>query len=123
MTLSNAERQHRYRQRLKVRAAILPGAGLYDAAVEHLRTLADADGMIRRGYRPPKRERLSPEDLATEICLAAQNQYHALAIGIADMLQLNKSDDERYGETDACVYACLEKLEATVAPPNVAASE
>ena len=121
MALSNAERQHRYRQRLKVRAAILPGAGLYEAAVEHLRTLADADGMIRRGYRPPKRERLSPEDLATEICLKAQEQFQHLARAIASTLRLNDAADERYEETSACVYACLGKIEATLAPPNVAA--
>ena len=118
MTLSNAERQRRYRQRLKARAAIIPGAGLYDAAVEHLRACADADGMIRRGYWPPKRKRLSPEDLATDICSVMQMQFQYLAIALSSALRLDAEHDELAEETAARVYACLEKIEATLAPPK-----
>ena len=121
MALSNAERQHRYRQRLRVRAAILPGAGLYDAAVEHLRTRTDADGMICRDYKPPKRKRLSPEDLAAEMCLDIQNAFKPIALAVAQILHLNDPVHEGCGETDARVHACLEKIAATLAPPNVAA--
>ena len=118
MALSNAERQHRYRQRLKARAAIIPGAGLYDAVLEHLRARADADGMIRRGYRPPKRQRLSPEDLAAEICLPIQDQFQVLAGFVADSLRLGDPFGE-LEDTATRVYACLEKIEATLASPEV----
>ncbi|MCZ6743606.1 MAG: hypothetical protein O7D31_02825 [Alphaproteobacteria bacterium] len=118
MALSNAERQRRYRQRLKARAAIIPGAGLYDPAVEHLRACADAGGMVRRGYRPPKRERLSPEDLATEICLIAQEQFQNLVGALSVALRLDAEHDELAEETAARVYGCLEKIEATLAPPK-----
>ena len=120
MTLSNAERQHRYRQRLKVRAAIIPGAGLYDAVVEHLRARADPDGMVRRGYPPRERQRLSPEDLAAEICLLMQQGFQNVAGPIASILQLDSPDDELAEDAAARVYACLEKIEATLAPPKTA---
>ena len=118
MALSNAERQHRFRQRLKARAAIIPGAGLYDAVLEHLRACADADGMVRRGYRPPRRQRLSPEDLAAEICLPIQDQFQILAGYVADSLRLGNPFDE-LEDTGTRVYACLEKIEAALALPKV----
>ena len=119
MTLSNAERQHRYRQRLKVRAAIIPGAGLYDAAVEHLRAHVDAEGMVRRGYRPPKRQRLSPEALAAEICQIAQEMFQGISSALGIALQLDSPLDECTDESAARVRACLGKIEATLAPPMV----
>ena len=118
MALSNAERQRRYRQRLKARAAIIPGAGLYDAALEHLRACADAEGLVRRGFPPPKRERLSPEDFAAEICLIMVDQFQLLTGAIAGPLRLDAEHDELAEETAARVYACLEKIEATLAPPK-----
>ncbi len=121
MRLSNAERQRRYRQRLKARAAIIAGAGLYDAVVEHLRACADADGMVRRGFPPRKRQRLSPEDLATEICLIAQEQFQNLAAALSSALRLYAEHDELAEETAARVYGCLEKIEATLAPPKTPA--
>ena len=121
MTLSNAERQRRYRQRLKVRAAIVPGAGLFDAAVEHLRARADADGMVRRGYGPPKRQRMSPEALAAEICQKALDRFQEVALALLGMLQLGDPLDEGAAEPAMRVRACLKKIEATLAPPKVTA--
>ena len=118
MALSNAERQRRYRQRLKAQAAIIPGAGFYDAAVEHLRACADAGGMVRRGFPPRKRQRLSPEDLAAEICLVAQEGFNKVAMAITGPLRLDAEHDELAEETAARVYGCLEKIEATLAPPK-----
>ena len=118
MALSNAERQRRYRQRLKARAAIIPGAGLYDAVVEHLRAYADADGMVSRGFPPRKRQRLSPEDLAAEICLRGQEVFHGVAIGITALLPHGARRDGLTEEPAAGVDACLEKIKATLAPPD-----
>ncbi len=117
MTLSNAERQRRYRQRLKARAAILPGAGLYDATVEHLRGCVDADGKIRRRYRPLKLERLSPEELAAELCLFFQKRVQLIRNMFESAARLD-DQDKPASETALHVYACLDKIEATVAPPD-----
>ncbi len=68
MPLTNAERQKRYRQRLKTRATLLESGGLYDVLVAHFRACADQDGKLRRRYKTPMRERLTPEELADEIC-------------------------------------------------------
>ena len=122
MTLSNAERQRRYRQRLKVRAAIVPGAGLYEAAVEHLRTRAEADGMVSRGYGRLKREqrqRMSPEALAAEICEKVLEHVHNILETVPYSLRLDHPLDEGAAEPAMRVRVCLEKIEATLAPPKV----
>ena len=115
MTLSNAERQHRYRERLKARAAINTGGRVYDLLVEHLRACAKADGTVRR-IKYPKRERLSPEQLANEICLDMERMIGAL-VSYAGAL-CPKNPNERQEQTFEPLRHCMENILATVAAPR-----
>ncbi len=115
MTLSTAERQGRYRQRLKARAAINTGGRLYDLLVGHLRACAKADGTVRR-YKPPKREPLSPEHLANEICLDVErvvSTFEQLPSFVSP-----KKLNERQEQTLEQLRHFLENLTARVTAPN-----
>ncbi len=83
-----------------------------------MRVCADAEGIVRRGFPPRKLQRLSPEDLAAEICFLAQEGFNNVAMAIAGALRLEVEHDELAEETAARVYGCLEKIEATLAPPK-----
>ncbi len=120
MTLSNAERQRRYRQRLKARAAINTGGRLYDLLVEHLRACAKADGTVRR-FKYPKRERLSPEQLANEICLDIEVTIYPLMALVDDLSP--KTPNERQEQTSERLRYCAENILATVAAPNYHSGE
>ncbi len=115
MTLSNAERQRRYRQRLKARAAINTGGRLYDLLVEHLRACAKADGTVRR-FKYPKRERLSPEQLANEICHEVEAWIDTLAGYVGAFCP--KNPNERQKQTLELLRHCMENILATVAAPR-----
>ena len=114
MTLSNAERQRRYRQRLKARAAINGSGRLYDLLVEHLRACARPDGTVRR-HKPPKREPLSPEHLANEICLDVERLLSPLPM-VVDTIS-PKSPNERQEQTSERLRYCVESILAMVAAP------
>ncbi len=109
MPLTNAERQKRFRQRLKARAA--GGPSLYDALVTHFRACADKDGKLRRG--PRRRGRFTPEELANEICDKAA--FHVKGI-LGAILGLVRTASGR--DCPAELTLNLGKIVATLAPPD-----
>ena len=109
MPLTNAERQKRYRQRLKARAA--NGPSVYDALVAHFRACTDKDGKLRR--RPRKRGRLTPEELANEICTDVFDFMELAVRAIDDRARLASRCD-----CPAELTLHLEKIVVSLAPPD-----
>ena len=109
MPLTNAERQKRFRQRLKARAA--GGPSLYDALVAHFRACADKDGKLRRG--PRRRGLLTPEELANEICDKTASHVRGTLSGVLFLVRQASGRD-----CPAELTLNLGKIVATLAPPD-----
>ena len=93
-----------------------PLPNLYDALVAHFHACADQDGKLKRSYKPPRRERLTPEELAAEICTGAIGVIGPLVIGLDKIVQKVTGLDCSADDTGAQVMRCLKTIEAMVAP-------
>ena len=93
-----------------------PPPNLYDALVAHFHACADQDGKLKRSYKPPRRERLTPEELAAEICGHFETGMAPAMVATYSLVEKLAGPDCSAEDTGVQVMRCLKTIEAIVAP-------